>query len=88
MQLQLDPGQEALLSQANLSAQGGNLVLEAICEHVVTQADAKGVCENFQAQIKRPSVGQHVAVVGRYVLDTEHGWMEIHPVLSITETPQ
>ena len=88
MQLHLDPGQEALLSQANVSSQGGNLVLEAICEHLAIQSDAKGVCENFKAQIKRPLVGQHVAVVGRYVLDTEHGWMEIHPVLSITETPQ
>jgi hypothetical protein len=88
MQLQLDPGQDALLSQENLTAQGGNLVLEAICEHTVAQADAKGVCKDFQAQIKRPRVGQHVAVVGRYVLDAEHGWMEIHPVLSITETPQ
>jgi hypothetical protein len=31
-----------------------------------------------------PAVRSHVTVVGPYVLDRAHGWMEIHPTWSIT----
>jgi hypothetical protein len=27
-----------------------------------------------------PPVGAHAQVTGSYVLDTNHGWMEIHPI--------
>jgi hypothetical protein len=33
-----------------------------------------------------PSVGDKVVVQGSYVLDQDHGWMEIHPVTSIRIT--
>lgn len=40
-----------------------------------------GVCTG--RHIREPAIGAHVAVSGPYVLDTHHGWMEIHPVWSI-----
>jgi len=32
-----------------------------------------------------PKIGDHVAINGPWVLDTNHGWNEIHPVDSITQ---
>jgi hypothetical protein len=47
IRLALDPGQEDLLNEKNMTVQHGDLVIEPICEHPVTQADAIGSCENF-----------------------------------------
>jgi hypothetical protein len=30
-------------------------------------------------------VGEHIKVKGAYVLDTEHGWNEVHPITSIVK---
>jgi len=35
--------------------------------------------------VPRPHKGMHVRVIGPYVLDVEHGWMEIHPAVLIEE---
>lgn len=37
-----------------------------------------GICTG--ANISPPEVGRHIAATGAHVLDTEHGWMELHPV--------
>jgi hypothetical protein len=90
IRLRLDPGQGDLLNAKNEEVQGGDLVVEPICEHKVTQADAVASCENFAGGVKKPKKGQHVRVAGSYVHDTEagHGWMEIHPAVAITAIPQ
>ncbi len=82
--LRLDSGQEALLNAKNLGEQGGNLVLEIICANTVTQADAISACATYQNTIPPPIVGAHISAVGPYVLDSTHGWNEIHPVWEIT----
>lgn len=70
-----------------MTVQGGDLVVEPICEHRVTQPDAITSCENFSGGVVRPRKGQHVRVAGSYVHDTEggHGWMEIHPAVIIEQ---
>jgi hypothetical protein len=40
-----------------------------------------GICTG--ANIVNPQVSAQVEVVGPYVLDANHGWMEIHPVWSV-----
>lgn len=40
-------------------------------------------CERYISHVYIPKVGEHVKVTGAYVLDTLHGWMEIHPVTKI-----
>ena len=35
--------------------------------------------------LRVPRVGDHVAIIGTWVLDTIHHWKEIHPVWTITE---
>ena len=40
-----------------------------------------GICTG--ANIASPPIGTRVEIVGPYVLDAKHGWMEIHPVWSV-----
>jgi hypothetical protein len=89
IQLTLDPGQPAApVNARNKQVQHGCLVLEPICKAKVTQPDAIQPCKGTP-KIKVPAIGSHVSVVGSYVKDTEsnHGWMEIHPVTKITVIP-
>jgi len=87
IRLALDPGQESLLNEKNMTVQHGDLVIEPICEHPVTQVDAVSSCANFAGGVPRPVKGTHVRVAGPYVHDMEggHGWMEIHPAVLIRE---
>lgn len=80
--LRLDAGQGQYLNPVNLSQQHGDLVLETVCVGTVTQADAVSACAGYRNPLTLPAIGAHVAVTGAWVLDTDHGWMEIHPVAS------
>ncbi len=87
IQLLLDPGDDALLNDRNLSKQHGALVVEPVCQRAVTQPDAVEACRDFHSDVDIPMQKKaRVTVLGAYVLDKEanHGWMEIHPVTSIT----
>ncbi len=92
--IKLDSGQESLVHRPgvtpgssqdynNTRFQLGDLVTEAICQHQVIQPDAKAACAGFHDPIQIPPVGSHVQVTGVYVLDTDHGWTELHPVSAI-----
>lgn len=88
VRLKLDANQPAdLINDKNVSGQGGNLVFEPICVNPVTQQDAKAACKNFHQKISLPNVGDHVEVTGIHMLDTDHGWLEIHPVTKIKVIP-
>jgi hypothetical protein len=76
----------ALVNTVNDEYEHGDLVLEEICQGSVTQADAVAACQGVPHNLTVPSVGQRVRVSGSYVLDADHGWMEIHPVTSLTIT--
>ena len=76
----------ALVNAANDQYEHGDLVLEEICQGSVTQADAVAACRGVPHDLTVPSVGDKVIVTGSYVLDQDHGWMEIHPVTSLTLT--
>jgi hypothetical protein len=81
--LKPDPVYASLLNQVNITAQHGDLVLEPVCVSNVTQADAEAACTAYASTIPIPPVGARVAVTGTYVLDTAHGWDEVHPVSSL-----
>jgi hypothetical protein len=88
VRLKLDPGQDSdLINAKNKSGQGGFLVFEPICVNPVTQQSAKKACKNWKQKISLPNVGDHVEVTGIHMLDTEHGWLEIHPVTKIKKLP-
>ena len=78
----LDPQYAALLTPANQGIELGDLVVEPVCVGSVTQADAIGVCgsDHNPLDISGLSIGAHLWLEGRYVLDTSHGgWAELHP---------
>lgn len=84
IRLKLDSAYSSMLNKKNNSVQGGDLVIEPICETKPTQIDAISACRNYQSNVIVPTVGTRVQVVGAYVLDNIHGWNEIHPVTSVT----
>jgi len=84
VRLELDPGQdEDLINDKNVSIQHGFFVFEPICVLKVTQKSAIKACKNWKQKISLPNVGDHVEIAGIHVLDTEHGWLEMHPVTKI-----
>jgi hypothetical protein len=76
----------SLVNAVNDEYEHGDLVLEEICQGSVTQADAVAACHGVPHNLTVPSVGDRVAVSGSYVLDADHGWMEIHPVTKLRIT--
>jgi hypothetical protein len=86
--LRLDEGQGQLINNGNYAKQKGCLVLEPICVNKVTQEDAIESCKDFVNKVYIPAKHEHVKVTGSYVVDNEHGWMEIHPVTKIEVIPE
>jgi hypothetical protein len=82
--LKLDSAYAGLVNSVNVSDQQGDLVLEPVCVGPVSQADAVAACQGFTSTVRIPATGSRVRVTGSYVLDADHGWMEIHPVSRIT----
>ncbi|MFL5767438.1 MAG: excalibur calcium-binding domain-containing protein, partial [Actinomycetota bacterium] len=60
-------GFDRYLARDNDTEQGGALVTEVMPGQ----------------HLPIPSTGEHVAVFGTWVLDTDHGWNEIHPIWAI-----
>jgi len=85
--LGLDPGQTKYVNTTNVSAQQGDLVLEPVCVSTPTQTDAVAACTGYINPLPIPAVGAHVRVTGAWVLDLDHGWMEIHPVSAFDAAP-
>ncbi|MEA2682388.1 MAG: hypothetical protein QOK05_716 [Chloroflexota bacterium] len=84
VRLMLDPQFASMLRPANTSGEHGDLVLEPICQHAVTQADAMAPCAGGLPLIPIPPIGTHVSATGSYVLDNQHGgWAELHPLFEI-----
>jgi hypothetical protein len=83
----------SLVNSYNVSAQHGWLVVELVpadepgCTpgqppRPATGSYDYGTCSG--ANLSAPHVGDRVTVTGPYVIDLHHGWMEIHPVWSIS----
>lgn len=84
LHIKLTVDNSGLLNEKNHSEQHGSLVVELMCVGRVTQRSAKTACRGFsQGNLFAPLPGQRIRVTGAYVLDKEHGWMEIHPVTAI-----
>ena len=86
VRVQLDPPFAGMLTPGNQQQCGqgvcGLLVVEPICVHSVTQTDAIAVCAADPDPLRSlPSVGSHIWLEGRSVLDRDHyDWAELHPL--------
>lgn len=89
IRLVLDEPYVSLLNDRNRVQQAGSLVVEPVPADLPSCTPGKppkpksgtydyGICTG--ANLATPQVGQHIAITGPYVLDTTHGWMEIHPL--------
>ena len=79
----LDPAFVHLLTPANQGEELGDLVVEPVCVGVVSQTDAIATCAADPDPLATPptTLGAHVWLEGRYVLDLQHGgWAELHPL--------
>lgn len=63
--VQLDRQYAGLINQKNVVQEHGDLVVEII--------------PMDESRVPAPRVGEHVTMTGAYVLDSAHGWMEVHP---------
>lgn len=85
--LKVDPQFANLPNSCNTTcvngAEHGDLVVEPVCVLPVTQADAVSSCVGYHNPIIIPPVGSHVEMTGAYVLDTAHGWTELHPLMEV-----
>lgn len=85
--LRLDARYAGLVNACNRTclngAEQGDLVVEPVCMNTPTQADAVKSCVGYHNPLVIPPVGSHVQMTGAYVLDLDHGWTEIHPLMSV-----
>lgn len=84
---QLDPNGGNWINSQNTAIQHGDLIVEPNCELSVSQSDAVSTCAGYHNPVVVPPIGTHVRVRGAWVLDTQHGWQEIHPVMEISVIP-
>jgi hypothetical protein len=80
--LRLDSAYLSYLTPANQGEELGDLVVEPICVHPVSQADAIASCAGDPDPLQNlPHTGDRVWMEGSYVLDSDHGdWAELHPL--------
>lgn len=88
LQLTLDAQYQNLLEPAN-SLEQGDMVVEPVCVALSLQPDALDTCvADTHPLTALPTIGQHVWMEGRYVLDLEHGsWAELHPLYRWGDEP-
>lgn len=83
IRIKLDEQYKEFLNEGNYKHQHGKMIAEFICTCKVKRDEAKNGCEHYSNKFKVPGLFQKVRVCGSYVLDKNHGWMEIHPVMKI-----
>lgn len=83
MLIKLDPGQGDLLKKGNEKKKQGDLVAEVVCANEITAKKVKETCTGYTNNVQIPKVGDSVKVTGSYVVDSNNGWTEIHPVSKI-----
>lgn len=83
IKLKLDDQYKDLINERNIETQEGSLVVEVICYDTSIWPPAFKSCFGYENKVHLPFVGSYVTLSGSYVLDKEHGWMEIHPVTSM-----
>jgi hypothetical protein len=81
-----DPGYESLLNGQNHFQARPAMLAEITpdCDLATNNPiDAQSAARCPRSKLPIPSLGDHIAIDGPLVLDTDHGWREIHPVDSI-----
>lgn len=83
-----DPDYERFLNPANVYHGRKALVAEIVPACITEPADEAAAARCPRSTLSPPPSGSHVEITGPWVLDTHHGWDEIHPVASIKILPR
>jgi hypothetical protein len=83
VEMRLDSQFDDMLNDGNRSSTRGDLVLEVVCARRATGAAAIAACSGAGPSAALPRLNAHVIVTGAYVLDSHHGWMELHPIWDV-----
>jgi len=80
-----DAGYEYLLNSENHFQARPAMLAEIIpdCPASTNPPDEQSAARCSKTNLTIPRLGNHIAIDGPWVLDTNHGWREIHPVDSI-----
>jgi hypothetical protein len=89
-----DPAYKTLLNQENVKRDGLHVEIvpadQPGCQkgELLVNPNVPDLGRCTGRHIPLPKTGQHVRAVGAYVLDTNHGWREIHPAWKVTVVPR
>ena len=78
-----DPGYESVMNAENHFQAKPAMLAEITPDCDGSPADGEAASKCPRSHLSIPKLGDHVAIDGPWVLDTNHGWNEIHPVDSI-----
>lgn len=81
-----DPGYAQLMNGENHFQGKPAMLAEITPDCPGDPADEQAAARCPKSHVPLPSLGDHVAINGPWVFDSNHGWNEIHPVDSITIT--
>lgn len=83
-----DAGYEYLLNLDNHFQAKPAMLAEITpdCPASTNPPDAQSAARCPRSDLPIPRLGDHIAIDGPWVLDTDHGWREVHPVESIQIT--
>jgi hypothetical protein len=78
----VDAGYEYLLNPNNHFQAKPAMLAEITpdCPASTNPPDAQSAARCPKSNLPVPKLGDHIAIDGPWVLDTNHGWREIHPV--------
>jgi hypothetical protein len=82
----VDQGYEGLLNaEDHFQAKPAMLAeITPACPFATNPPDAVSAALCPPTTLTVPKIGDHIAIDGPWVLDNDHGWNEIHPVMAIT----
>jgi hypothetical protein len=78
-----DPGYSYLTNSQNHFQGRPAMLAEITPDCRANPSDRSAAAKCPQSTLPIPKIGDHIAMDGPWVLDTNHGWNEIHPVDSI-----
>jgi len=79
-----DPGYTYLMNRENHFQGRPAMLAEIVPDCPGEPADEQAAAKCPKTHISIPKLGEHVAINGPWVFDSNHGWNEIHPVDTIT----
>jgi hypothetical protein len=80
----VDPGYEGLLNAENHFQARPAMLAEITPDCATNPPDAQSAAMCPRSKLPIPVLGDRISLDGPWVFDNNHGWLEIHPVESLS----